>query len=278
MQAVNEDWQLTFGKINTFDLLNTIYPQTGRGIDGFMNASTFLPLTVARTLPLSFLGAGILKLHEGQIQGSLLVYDNHNVPTTSGFDELFDNGASVAALWRLFTDVGGLPGSHLFLGTWANGTYDSLDPIDWAFVPGVGLVAPQDTGTWSATYILEQKLWVDCCCPNRHIGLLSQLGFADPETSPYEWVCNVGLQAQGLVAGRPRDTLGVGYFYSGLSDDLKSLVSPVIPLGDLQGGEFYYNATIRPWCHVTADLQVVNPADERNNTALVLGMRASIDL
>ncbi len=47
------------------DQLNTMYPQTGRGVGGFMNASSFLPLTVARTVPLSFLGAGVLRLHEG---------------------------------------------------------------------------------------------------------------------------------------------------------------------------------------------------------------------
>ena len=51
-------------------------------MDGFMNASAFLPLSVVRTLPLSFLGAGLLKTREGQIQGGLLVYDSHNVPTT----------------------------------------------------------------------------------------------------------------------------------------------------------------------------------------------------
>jgi hypothetical protein len=36
----------------------------------------------------------------------------------------------------------------------------------------------------------------------RNIGLLSKWGLADPETCPYAWVCNVGLQAQGLIASR----------------------------------------------------------------------------
>ena len=52
------EWIFNFGKINTLDLIYSIYPQTGRGVDGFMNASAFLPLSVVRTLPLSFLGAG----------------------------------------------------------------------------------------------------------------------------------------------------------------------------------------------------------------------------
>ena len=275
----DQEWIGTFGKINTLDLFNTLYPQkTGRGVDGFMNGSSFLPLTLLRTLPLSFLGAGALKMREGQIQGGLVVYDNQNSTTTSGFDNLFDNGASVAGFWRFFTEFGDKPGSHLFLGTWASGDYTALDPTDWVFIPRVGLVAPQESGSWSLTYILEQELWVDPCCENRNIGLMSQWGLADPQTSPYAWCCNVSLQAQGLVAGRDQDTMGAGYFYSGLSGDLKDLFGPVLPLNDLQGVELYYNAAITPWFHLTADAQFVQPGNSANDTAIVLGLRGKIDL
>ena len=277
----DEEWIATFGKINTLDLIYALYPQTGRGVDGFMNASVFLPLTVVRTLPLSFLGAGVMKTHEGQIQGSLLVYDSHNVPTTSGFDELFTNGANIAGMWRFFTEFGELPGSHLFLGTWATGTFTSLDPSGWAFLPGIGVLPAESSSSWSLLYILEQKLWVDPCREKRHIGLLSKWGLADPQTCPYEWTCNVQLQAQGLIACREQDTMGVGYFYSGLSGDLKEFFAarPLAPdLRDLQGAELYYNAAITPWFHLTADMQFVEPSDSRRDTAVVLGLRAKIDI
>ncbi len=274
----NQEWILNFGKINTFDLFNFLYPQTGRGIDGFMNASVFLPVTVARTIPLSFLGVGLLKFEEQQIQGGLLVLDSNNTPTTSGFENLFDNGANIAGTWRFFTEFGGLPGSHLFLGAWADGTFTSLDPIGWAFVPEVGLVAPEKSGSWSALYIFEQKLWVDQRTPSRNIGVLSQWGLADPETSPYEWSCNVGIQAQGIVSSRAWDSMGVGYFYSGLSSQLKDLFGPVLPLDDLQGVELYYNAAITRWFNLTADLQLVEPGRSNLNTAIVVGMRGSIRL
>jgi porin len=277
IQAVSEEWAFTFGKINTFDLFNTLYPQTGRGVSGFMNAYSFLPLTVARTIPLSFLGAGVMKLQEGKIQGSFLVYDSHNIPTTSGFDDLFDNGANLLGMWRFFTDFGGLPGSHLFMGTYANGTFTSLDRTGWSFVPQVGLVAAEDTGTWSATYILEQKLWVDPCCEQRSVGLLSEWGLADPKTGPYQWGFNVALQGQGLIERREQDTMGVAYFYSGISNDLKDLAPRLLPLDDLQGVELYYNAAVTPWFHLTADLQVVEPAFTRNDTAVVLGLRGKMD-
>jgi len=276
--ALHDGWSLTFGKINSLDLFYTIYPQSGRGVDGFMNASMIMPLTVARTVPLAFLGAGVLKRRGQQVQGGLLVYDSHNSAISSGFDELFENGANIAGLWRIFTELGGLPGSHLFLGTWASGDFTSLDPLGWVIIPGDGLVAAEESGSWSLCYVAEQKLWVDPCNKNRNIGLLNAWGLADPKTNPFEWIVHVQIQAQGLVRCRQRDTMGVGYFYSGLSGDFKQLLNPLIPVDDLQGVELYYNATITPWFHLAADLQVIEPGVVAADTALVFGLRAKIDI
>jgi porin len=279
MQTLNEDWAITFGKINTMDLFQTLYPQTGRGIDRFMNTSVFFPMTLAKTVPLAFNGAGLLKMHGKQIQGGVVVLDPRNIPTTSGLNDMFANGASVVGLWRIFTEMGGQPGSHMFVGTWASGDFTSLDGNSWVITPGQGIVAGQETGTWSLLYILEQQLWADHCNEKRNVGLMSQWSYADPETNPYEWVGNVSLQANGPFRGREADKMGVGWFYSGLSSDFKNLLSPPLEIRDLTGFEAYYNAAITPWFHLTADVQVVEPAERNNrNTAFLFGLRAKINL
>jgi len=107
--------------------------------------------------------------------------------------------------------------------------------------------------------------------------LLSAWGLADEETSPFDWIANVSVQGQGLVRGRELDTMGVGYFYSGLSGDFKDLLSP-IGVDDLRGVELYYNAMITPWFRLTADLQIVEPATQTNDTAVIFGLRASMRL
>ena len=276
-QALNEDWAITFGKINTLDLFQTLYPQTGRGIDGFMNTSIFLPLTVGITIPLAFNGAGLLKMHGKQIQGGVIVLDTQNIPTTSGLNNMFANGATVTGLWRFFTDVGDRPGSHMFLGAWASGTFTAFDH-PWN-IPDAGGIPPQKTGSWSLLYILEQQLWADRCNEKRNVGLLSQWGYADPTTNQYEWVGNVSLQANGLFQGREADSMGVGWFYDGLSSDFKNLLSPPFEVRDVTGVEVYYNAAITPCFHLTADVQVVEPGVRNSrNTALVFGLRAKISL
>jgi porin len=277
-QAVSDDVQLTFGKFNSLDLFYGLYPQTGRGVNGFMNASMVIPITVARVAPLSFMGAGAMKYHGKQIQGAVLVYDTQNCTTTSGFDDLFDNGANILGYWRFFTNVGGLPGSQGFAGIWSTGDFVSFDPTGFAIVPGQGIVAVPTDGAYTLAYILEQTLWMDCCNQNRNIALLSQWGLADEQTSPFSWSANVGIQATGFLCPRPADSMGVGYFYTGLSDDFTNLLSPMLTLHDINGVELYYNAAVAKSFNLTTDLQVIEPADVTNDTAVVFGLRGTVGL
>ena len=49
-QDLGEDVHVSFGKFNALDMFYALYPQTGRGINGFMNASMVIPLGVARVV------------------------------------------------------------------------------------------------------------------------------------------------------------------------------------------------------------------------------------
>ncbi len=277
-QALDDNIQATFGKFNALDLFYSLYPETGRGINGFMNASMVIPLSVARVAPLSFMGAGALA-YEGKLpQAGVLVYDTQNCATTSGFDDLFDNGANILGFYRVFTDVNGLPGSHLFGGIWSTGEFVAFDPSSFVIVPDEGLVAIPQHGAYTLLYIFEQTLWMDGCHAERNVTLLSQWGLAEPKTSPIGWSANVGLQAQGFDRARPHDAFGIGYFHTALSNDFQDLLSPVLTLQDVDGVELYYSAAVAKGFQVTADFQVIEPADVRNDTALVVGLRATLGL
>jgi len=277
-QALGEEVQGTFGKFNALDLFYGLYPQTGRGVNGFMNASMVVPISVARVVPLSFMGAGVVKLSGKQMQGGLFVYDTQNVTTTSGFNNLFDNGANILGFWRFFTDFGGLPGSHMFAGIWSTGEFVAFDPTGFVIVPDEGIVAVPTDGAYTLLYILEQSLWVDCCDESRNITLLSQWGLADETTSPFGWSANIAIQAQGFSDARPQDSIGVGYFYTGLSHDFQDLLSPALTLQDVDGFELYYNMAVTKMFQVTADFQVVEPANVANDTAVVFGLRATLGM
>jgi porin len=279
IQALSETFAVTAGKYRTVDLIDMLYPDINvGGIDGFMNASMLLPTTIFRTTNLSVNGAGLMLMREKQVQSALMVYDTQNSSTTVAPD-LFGDGAVLLGYHRFFTEFGGLAGSHGLLGNWSSRTYASTDPLSWEIIPGEGLVPGQATGSWSLSYIIEQKLWVDCCDASRNVGLFSVLSLADGDPNPYRWSANVSLQASGLVRGRLADTMGVGYFYDGLSSDFKRLVNtlPAVEIDDVQGVELYYNAEMCKWFHLTTDLQVVENQNVADDAALILGLRAKMD-
>jgi porin len=70
----------------------------------------------------------------------------------------------------------------------------------------------------------------------------------------------------------------VSFFYTGLSDDFKRLASPLVDVENPYGSEVYYNFGVTPWFHLTTDLQVINPGESSNDTAIVVGLRGKLDL
>jgi carbohydrate-selective porin OprB len=69
----------------------------------------------------------------------------------------------------------------------------------------------------------------------------------------------------------------VSFWYNWLSDNFKDLVSPVADLRDTYGFELYYNIAINKWLHLTPDLQIVQNERERDDIAIIPGVRLVID-
>ncbi|TWU30846.1 carbohydrate porin [Novipirellula artificiosorum] len=275
---LGEGYAATFGRFNFIDLWSVFYPGYGQGLDGFMNTSSMIFLNVVPTLPIIFNGAGIIKAGEKGVEAALLVLDPENIPSVSGLDDVFDNGSTVLGAYRVFTEFGGLSGSHMAAGTYENRTLTDYDRNGWSFHPVTGIAQGQKTGSWLAAYVGQQTLWQDRCDKQRRVWFTTTMGWADRETSPYEWMGTYSIEAIGLNANRPHDRMGISYFYSDVSDDLEKLVPAAVGLQDLQGGEFYYNAEINPWFHLTGDIQAIQTEIASQDTAIVLGVRAKITL
>jgi porin len=276
-QFLAEDKLVFAGKLNVFDDFRQ--PLTGAGLtNGFMNTSLMINPVVVRTVPYSTFGAGFVKLHNMEPLFSLLVLDTNYTPTTTGFDSFFDNGVTLVSSLNLPTTFGGLPGHQGITGTYSTGTYTNLSPSAY-FEPGQGVVvetAPKE-GSWSLGYNFDQAFYVSPDDPRKRWGIFGNLGIADDNPSPIHWIANVGLAGTSPLRNRQADTFGAGYFYTGVSEPLKDLAPILLPLGDEQGFEMYYNVAVTPWCHVTPDLQVLEPFRQRVDSSLLFGVRAKVD-
>jgi porin len=107
--------------------------------------------------------------------------------------------------------------------------------------------------------------------------VFGNFGISDGKPNPIKWSAIAGIGGSSPIPGRKHDTFGAGYYYLGYSDDFKRDARVVIPVRDERGVELFYNLGATPWCHITADLQVVTPTPTLAETSVVLGLRTKID-
>ena len=262
-QALSENLVLYAGKINTVDNVQQPF-MPGRGLDaGFMNGAFVFNPVLGRTIPYSTFGAGAAFLAQGYPVFTLTVYDTNDRSTTSVFDHLFDNGAVIYPTVSLPTKFFGMPGHQTVWGAYSSGRYGVLNPEALTLFPPPALQGlPLTTlvrGSWWIDYRFDQALWVDPTDPTRSWGVFGDVGISDGKPNPIHWSAILGIGGSSPICSRKLDTFGIAYYYMGLSDCFKNDVRPFVPVRDERGVELFYNVGVTPWCHVTADMQVITP-------------------
>ncbi|MBI1349256.1 carbohydrate porin [bacterium] len=276
-QILNEHLLVFAGKINVLD--NYLSPfAAGKGQTQFMNTAFVLPPILGRTVPYSSLGAGFAILQNQYPIFSMMVLDPVNQPTTSGFDQLFDNGVSIFGELSLPVTIAQRPGHQNFFFSWANRQVSALDANAYVETP-VGLipVLGQAADSWSLIYAFDQYLYVDPCNPQRGWGVFGQFGLSDGNPNPFRWTMTVGVGGSSPWRSRPLDSFGIGYYYYQTSTALKNSLEPTFPIANEHGLELFYNIGITQWFHITPDLQFIEPASEVADAAVVVGLRTKID-
>src|SRR5262249_5946118 len=220
IQFLSENTEIFAGKINL--LFDVRQPLTGATLlDGFLNTSLVFNTILARTLPYSSFGAGFVYLKNKNPVFVLSVYDTNSTPTTSGFENFFNNGVLIFGILNLPTHFFGLPGHQGLQGTYSSGKYTNLSPSPY-FDPLNGLVfqSPPKTGSWALAYNFDQALHVSPDDPKRVWGLFGNLGIADDNPNPIQWYASAGISGASLIPIRKLDTFGIGYFHLGISGPL----------------------------------------------------------
>jgi len=281
MQFIGPEFAVYGGKLNSIDFWNMIYPdRVGGGYKGFMNTNLLASaLPWFRWVNLSELGGGFTTLtDDGQFQAGMIVIDTVNSTTTTGLSDAFSNGAGILGYWKFFLEMDGKPGSVLLAAGGSTGTYDSLDPTDWGFIPGVGLAGDEKTGAWSMGIYYDQVLWQDPGNTKRNVAMWVSGSVSDGNPSFGKFAAFASLEATGVLFDREGDRTGIGVFYSELSTDVRDLLSIAgVETQNMWGVEAYYNYEVTPWFHLTGDVQVLQGALKTDDEAVVLGLRAVLD-
>jgi porin len=109
---------------------------------------------------------------------------------------------------------------------------------------------------------------------NQGLGIFARYGYADGKRNDITNFWSVGFQYQGLIEGRERDTLGVG-FAQGIFSDEASMTYTEDHENAL---EVYYDILLAPWMNLTTGMQyIANPGGIKGiSDAVVFEMRTQM--
>jgi porin len=277
-QFVSPDLVVTFGRLNAADGVN-IHPFLGgNGVDRFMNEAFVLSPIYGRTIPYSTLGAGFSYLRNRDPVFTFLVLDSSGRPDAAGFQDLFSNGASLFAHLRVPVTPFGLPGHQSLEGAYTSGKFSPFSQDDYVILQQPPMPANQRPGSWVATYGFDQFLIVDAKTPTKGWGIFGNVSLADQTTNPVHWFLNFGAGGTSPLRGRTADSFGVAYYCLATSQVVQEALQSVSPIRNEQGVELFYNAAITTWFTLTADIQVIDPAQVDARSAVVIGLRGKIAL
>jgi porin len=273
-QAFSENFAVFAGKLDTLDGDANAFAH-GRGLTQFSNTAFVVTPIGLRTIAYATLGTGFVILDQGEPIFTFSVLNAKDTARSSGFDELFNEGVVLSPELRLPTNFFGLPGHQLFAGTWSSRNYVALDQDPRIVLPNVPIERAEDS--WSLYWNCDQYLVVNPQNPKQGWGVFGRAGIADPSTNPIAWFASAGIGGNSKLFGREQDTFGIGYFYSGLSNQIAPLISAAVGgIGDGQGTEIFHNFNITPRLSITADGQVLLPSRPDVDYTLITGIRANL--
>ncbi|MDG2127163.1 MAG: carbohydrate porin [Fuerstiella sp.] len=117
-------------------------------------------------------------------------------------------------------------------------------------------------------------MWHDPCDPRHSWRVFDRVDIFNGNQNPMQWLLSFGIGDGSPLTDRRDDSFGIGWFYTGISDEMSPVVSGLLNHG--QGIELYCTFSVSECCRITPDLQIVEPNAVTADVAVVPGLRALV--
>lgn len=234
----------------------------------FMNAGLRNNMLIPPFLPYTNWGAGAIFNPTDWLSILTAVADTQGRAKTTGFETTFhgDTNTTVIHEWSFKVKPFGLDGHQRVGFATSCMDFPKLAPS------GSGTVRMSDSNCM-VYYNFDQYLYQEAGDPTQGIGMFGRFGWARQDVNAASHFYSIGLSGKGVIPNRDRDTMGLGYYFMDLSNDLPA------PFQNEQAIECYYNIEITPWLHISPDFQIViDPGGANGRDALVYGLRMHFTL
>ncbi len=268
-QQFSDTVSASFGKFYTVEMARGTPIRGGVGSDAFWHLQLTAPLS--GLIPPQINGA-VVSVATQPVSYTLMVFDPKDATNRPLFEDLFDSGVNVVGTATYATKLGGHNGFYSLTGMYS--TKEGADFSQLVVPPGTE-IGTRD-GSWLLGASFQQYLHQDPANPARGWGVFGEFNVTDGNPNPMDWSASLGVAGNDLIPGRPDDSFGLGVFHVATSDALKDELAPYFDLEDETGVEMFYTAAIRPWFHVTLDLQYVDPAPGIAKDGVFVGLGSSL--
>jgi len=257
----------------------------------FLNTALRNNVMIPPFLPYTILGASVIVNPTPWLSIITAAADSEGKNSTTGFDTTFHGPTHTTVIheWAFKVKPFGLPGNQRVGFAWSSKETHKLNPISPFKETGPFLMKyapklletlspylPYESSPDNVTlyYNFDQYLYTEADDPTQGVGVFGRFGWAREDVNPVNYFYSIGLGGKGIIPNRDNDTLGIGYYFVDLSNDLPYMFHSE------QGVECYYNIEVAPWLHISPDLQViVNPGGtDDHDVSLVYGLRMQMNL
>jgi len=268
-QQFGEKTSMLLGKINAVDLLAADPFFGGWGTQRFWNMAFVAPPN--GIVPAALMG-GLLSHTTGPYTFNALVFDPVDQTDNYSLNHLFSSGTAMQLSAGLAGTLAGRATSATLAATYSTKGGADLRQLD---VPA-DIRSGEKSSTSYTSLQLSHLIVESSQVKGKGLGVYALAAVSDGNPNVIKSSFAGGFAGKGMVPGRPNDDFGIGYFDYNFSDDLQSTLQPILALGDEQGIEVFYNFAVTPWLILGGDLQRLEPALERNDVALVGGLRLRV--
>ena len=274
-QAFGSQATVSLGKFSMLDAASRTPILGGGGLETFMNTAFAAP--ISGVTPPYILG-GIATYRTAPAVYTLMIYDPRNAADSDVVRDPFETGVTTSLSVTFPTQPRGLSGFYSIRGVYSTQDGFDLDSIPQLLLPPEAQDIETKDGYWYASVSMQQYLGQDPTNPDVGWGVFGQASVSDGNPNPIAWSVIAGIGGRGgLIGDRDDDTWGLGYFYYGLSENLKAGLDEVgVGLDDEQGIEVFYNLAVTPWLRITADVQWIDPATPTAEDAIIGALRTQI--
>jgi porin len=102
---------------------------------------------------------------------------------------------------------------------------------------------------------------------------------SDGNPTPLRYFLSAGIGGHSNLRAGSGDTFGIGWYYTGTSDEFGPIPRAALDPRDGTGVELYYNFQVTPWLNITPDIQFIRPGNRAiANDAEIYGLRMVMTL